>query len=92
MNLFEQIMSFSFSFLYGIIVSHIYTKFYSYLYYQKKIYNILNSYFFCFLVTIIYFKTIYFINGGIVNLYFILLFVIGFIFYTKIFTKKMSKK
>ena len=92
MNLFEQLLSFMFSFFYGMIVSFAYKKTYKYLYFSKKKYSFFNSLIFSLLVIIIYFKILYFINGGIINIYFLLLFGLGFYLFNKIFTKKMSKK
>ncbi len=92
MGLKEQILSFLFSFIYGIIVFICYRLSYKYLYYSKKIYCFLNSFLFVLDLTIIYFKIFYIINGGIINIYFILITLLVSIFLNIKFTKKMSKK
>lgn len=89
MILSKQIISFVFSFLYGGVFYICYKKIYYYLYYVKEIYKILNSIFFEMIFTIIYFKMMLIINGGIINLYFILSFLFGYFIFCKIFTKKM---
>ena len=90
-DLTEQFLSFIFSFLYGVISFIFYKYSYKYLYFSKNIYCIFNSFLFCFLLTIIYYKMLYFINDGVINIYFILTGIISFILSSKIFTKKMSK-
>ena len=92
MSLNEQLISFVFSFAYGIIVSIIYNLSFRYLYYTKEIYKIFNSLLFCLFTAFTYYKVMYLINYGIINIYFILLFLISFIIFNKKFTKIMSRK
>lgn len=89
MTLTEQILSFLFSFLYGIITFFIFKIIKKYIYNVKKIYNFLNSLLFFTNITLIYFKIFYYINGGIIKLYFILITTITFLYLNKKFTKNM---
>lgn len=89
-NLYEQILSFIFSFFYGLIISFIYIRFYKYFYYTKKIYCFFNSYLFNMLITILYFKILFFINDGVINIYFIFITILSFILFYKKFTNNMS--
>jgi hypothetical protein len=89
MTLTEQILSFLFSFLYGIITFFIFKIIKKYIYNVKKIYNFLNSLLFFTNITLIYFKIFYCINGGIIKLYFILITTITFLYLNKKFTKNM---
>lgn len=92
MDLIEQILSFAFSFIYGYIIGIIYFKVHRLIYNNKTIYQILNSLLFIFNITLIYFYIFRQINGGIINIYFIIItFISSFFSYHKLFTKKMSK-
>lgn len=90
-DLNEQILSFLFSLLYGVVCSMMYLLSYKFLYYSKKIYCFFNSFLFCNLLVIIYFKILYLINDGVYNIYFIITVIVSFLISCKIFTKKMSK-
>ena len=92
MSLQEQILSFSFSILFGIINGILYIKIKKYIYFYKKRYIFLNSLLYNNILTIIYFKSIYLINGGVANIYFIALTILSFLISVKKFTKKMSNK
>ena len=82
MTLKEQILSFIFSFLAGIIIQLIYKFSYKY--------TFLNSLLLFTNITLIYFKIFYYINGGIINIYFLLITVLTFLYLNnKKFTKKM---
>ncbi len=90
MILKEQILSFIFSFFAGIIIQLIYKFSYKYIYNVKKIYTFLNSLLLFTNITLIYFKIFYYINGGIINIYFIMTTVFTFLYFNnKKFTKKM---
>lgn len=81
MGLKEQLLSFLFSFLYGFVVIFAYKISYKYLYFGKNIYKFLNSLLFMIDLSLIYFKMFYIINGGIINIYFILITVLTFIYF-----------
>lgn len=78
-SLKEQIISFVFSFVYGLIVYFLYKKIYKYLYYSKKIYCILNSFLFIIDLVLVYFKMFYIICDGYISIYFILITFIVFL-------------
>ena len=83
----EQVLSFIFSFLYGIMISYIYIKCFNFFYSKKKYFCIFNSFLFCFLIIIVFFKMLYIINNGVINIYFILITILSFIIFYKKFTK-----
>ena len=91
MNINIQILSFLFSFLYGIIISLSFILLKKAFYNYKKIYSFFNSFLYTIIHTLVYFKIIYIINGGIVKIHFLLtLGLSAYIFYTKL-TKILSK-
>jgi len=89
-NLYEQILSFIFSIIYGLIVSYTYIKCYKYLYCLNKYYSMFNSFLFCLIIELLFFKVMYIINNGVINIYFIIVFLSFFILFVKKFTNKMS--
>ena len=90
MTLKIQIISFIFSFIYGIFVYKIYLLIYKYLYNVKPIYCFLNNLLFMFIITLIYFKIFYYINNANINLYFIIITTLVFIYLiNNKFTKKL---
>ena len=90
MELKIQIISFIYSFIYGIILYIIFVRIKKYFYLKNNIYNILNSFMFNFIATIIYYKGHYYINNANINIYFLLITLSTFFYlnYTR-FTKKM---
>ena len=92
MNILEQIESILFCIVFGIIFSFLYTKIRKYMYFSKNRYNFLNSLLFMLNMTMIYFKCLYEINGGIILVHFLLITIIAFLFYTKYLQKKCQKK
>lgn len=85
-----QIISFIFSFIYGIFVYKMYLMIYKYLYNVKSIYCFLNNLLFMLIITLIYFKIFYYINNANINLYFIIITTLVFIYLiNNKFTKKL---
>lgn len=90
MELKIQIISFLFSFIYGIISSIIYIKIKKYTLSNNKKVEFMNNFFFVLIITLIYFKIFIYINEGIINIYFLLITVLTFVYINYInFTKKM---
>ena len=90
MELNIQIISFLFSFIYGIISSIIYLKIKKYTLSNNKKVEFMNNFFFVLIITLIYFKIFIYINEGIINIYFLLITVLTFVYINYInFTKKM---
>lgn len=89
MNLKIQVISFIFSFVYGAFL-------FMFLKIQKKILfcrnkkkRILSNFIFSIIISIIYFILIYFINNGVLHLYFLLLIVFGFLIAHNFYKKSM---
>lgn len=91
MNIQEQLLSFLFCIFYGIIIFLTYNKIKKYLYNYNKTYNFFNSVLYCLILTLLFYKILYFINDGVINIYFILITILSYIFFCKVFTKFMSK-
>lgn len=90
MNLKIQIISFIFSFVYGIISSILYINIKRHMLSKNKKIEFLNNFFFIMITTLIYFKMFIYINEGIINIYFLLITVLTFVYINYInFTKKM---
>ena len=89
MDLNEQIISFIFSFLYGVIVQKLYQLSYEHIHTKKQIYSFLNSLLFMINITLIYFKIFYLINDGIINTIFIIITITTFLCFNN---KNLQKK
>lgn len=87
MDLKIQIFSFIFSFFYGIFLFYMFKISHRLLFIKKKILKFIYNFCFCMLLSFSFFYIIYYLNGGIVHLYFILLILFGFLL-TYRFTKK----
>lgn len=92
MSLIEQVFSFLFSILYGVVLFFLYKYSYKYLYCNKKIYSFLNSFLFVIDNVLIYFICFYYINGGIISIYFILITILTFFINYKNYSKNLQKK
>ena len=87
MNLIEQIKVIFFTFLFGIVFSFFYNILYSFLYNKKLIFKIIVNFFFFITFSSIYYYFIYNLNGGILHIYLLLIFIISFYLYNKLFIK-----
>jgi len=86
MDLSTQIMSLIFSFAYGVVVSYLFNLNYNFIYKSSILYKIVINILFCINLGLVYFLLIKIINNGIVHIYFILMFLLGF----GLFVKKYS--
>ncbi len=91
MELIIQIKSLCLSFLMGIFFSLMFNLFYKYLFTKYTIINIISNLFFSMLLFGIYFFLLYLVNNGILHIYFLIIFFIGFYLYNKIFVKLRVK-
>lgn len=89
MSLIIQIKSLIFSFLYGIFFSVLLDIFDKNLYRVRIRYQIINSFIFCFINSIIYFFILRNINEGIIHIYFVVLLIFGI--FLKCYVVKISK-
>ncbi len=78
MNLSTQILSLLFSFGYGIIVSYLFNLNYNFIYKTSLLYKIVINILFSINLGLIYFLLIKVINYGVVHIYFVLMFLLGF--------------
>ena len=91
MELIVQIKSFCLSFMMGIFFSFMFNLCYKYLFTKYVIINVISNMFFSMLIFGVYFFLLCQVNNGIIHLYFILIFFIGFYLYNKIFVKLRVK-
>lgn len=82
MILSNQLLSLLFSFAYGILTSYLYNLSYNFLYKTKIYYKILINILFSLIIFLIYFLLIKVINYGVIHIYFIFSYLIGFILFT----------
>ena len=78
MNINIQLLSFIFSFSYGIIISYLYNLFYIFLETKVLRYKILSNFLFYINIFLIYFILLRKINDGVIHIYFILLTLLSF--------------
>jgi len=78
MNLSTQILSLLFSFGYGIIVSYLFNLNYNFIYKTSLLYKLVINILFSINLGLIYFLLIKVINYGVVHIYFVLMFLLGF--------------
>lgn len=83
MDLTTQIMSLIFSFGYGIIVSYLFNLNYNFIYKSSILYKIVINILFCINLGLIYFLLIKVINYGVIHIYFVLMFLLGFSLFAK---------
>ncbi len=81
MDLKTQLLSIMFSFGYGIICSYLYNINYNFIYKTSILYKIVINLLFCINLGLVYFLLLKVINNGIVHIYFILSFLLGFILF-----------
>ena len=90
MNLKVQIISFIFSFIYGIVSCLLHNEIAKYMKSKNKKIEFLNNIFFLTNLTLLYFKIFILINNGIINIYFLLITILSFVYIKYYnFTKKM---
>lgn len=78
MSLKLQIISITFSFLYGVFFAGIILLFKNYLYHNNKYLKIIFNFIFCIINTMIYFFLLSKINEGILHYYLFIAIILGF--------------
>lgn len=78
MDLKIQLLSIIFSFGFGILSSYLYNLSYNFIYKTSILYKIVINLLFCINLGLIYFLLLKIINNGIVHIYFVLSFILGF--------------
>lgn len=76
-----QLLSFIFSFGYGIIVSYFYNLNYNFIYKSSILYKIVINFLFCINMGLIYFLLMRVINNGVIHIYFVMSFLGGFLLF-----------
>lgn len=87
-----QLTSLLFSFVYGFLFNFLVTINIALLKKTFPILKLINIILLCIVLSIIYITILYYINNGIVHLYFYLTFILGFEFYFKCKEKLISVK
>lgn len=78
MDLKIQLLSILFSFGFGILSSYLYNLSYNFIYKTSILYKIVINLLFCINLGLIYFLLLKIINNGVIHIYFILSFILGF--------------
>ena len=93
-----QLLSFIFSFGYGIIVSYFYNLNYNFIYKSSILYKIVINFLFCVNMSLIYFLLMRGSNNGVIYSYFVISFLISFVLFSgkykylrKLINVKLSK-
>lgn len=81
MDLKLQILSMLFSFGYGIISSYLYNLNYNFIHNTTILYKLVINILFCVNLGLIYFILIKVINYGVVHIYFVFSFIVGFVLF-----------
>lgn len=81
MDLKLQILSILFSFGYGIISSYLYNLNYNFIHDTTILYKLVINILFCVNLGLIYFILIKVINYGVVHIYFVFSFIVGFVLF-----------
>ena len=81
MDLKLQILSILFSFGYGIISSYLYNLNYNFIHNTSILYKLVINILFCVNLGLIYFILIKVINYGVVHIYFVFSFIVGFVLF-----------
>ena len=91
MSLKVQILSFIFSFVYGLLFSGLVKINYNVLFLAKKKIQIIGNFLFLLDMALCYFLIIRYINDGILHIYFLILFLFGW-YVGKFLLDKVLKK
>ena len=79
MDLEIQIQSIFFSFVYGMFSSLLFNVLHKALYSCNRIIRLISNFIFILFIFSLYFYLLYLINCGVVHIYFVILFILGFI-------------
>ena len=78
MDISLQLLSFIFSFSYGIIISYLVNLFYNFIYKTRFIYKVFINILFVINISLVYFLLIKVINNGVIHIYLILTLLLGY--------------
>lgn len=91
MNLETQIITILFVFSFSLVYSLIFNLFYKYLFYQNKYFLLFYNCSFMLIMYFLFIICLTIINNGIIHIYMLFIFIIGFWFGNKIFRKYRGK-
>lgn len=78
MSLDTQVLSLLFSFIYGVVFSYLFNLNYNFIYNTSILYKIVINILFCVNGALLYFLLIKVINFGVIHIYFLFSFLLGF--------------
>ena len=81
MEIDVQLLSFIFSFGYGILISHLVNFNYNFIYNTSILYKLVINILFSINAALIYFLLIKVINNGVIHIYFVMSFLGGFLLF-----------
>lgn len=87
MSLIIQIQTIAYTFLFGIGFSLLFNLVYKILFTKKVIINFFTNFLFLFITNTLYFYLLFIVNGGVVHIYLLFIFLISFFLYNHLFKK-----
>lgn len=91
MNLKVQLLSLTFSFVYGVLFSFLVNVNYRFLFAKKRVVQIIMTFLFLLDMALLYFLILRYLNEGIIHIYFFLMILVGF-YVTFPFSRRFRKK
>ncbi len=86
-----QIYSIIYTYIYGIVCSFLVNLFYKLLFLRKKKWRVIFNLVFALFMSIIYFILLRIINNGYIHVYFLFVFILGFLSLFPFFKSKFRK-
>lgn len=90
-NLTLQIYSIIYTYLYGVFCSLLVNLFYRFLFFRKQMWRVLFNLGFSLIMSLLYFLFLELINHGYIHLYFLFIFILGFLTTFNLFKKSIRK-
>lgn len=88
MSLKVQIIALVYSFLFGIFFGGVFNACYSFLFLKRRLICFINTFLFNIFMALLYFFILLFINNGILHIYFLFSFFLGFLLISYLIFKK----
>jgi len=87
MTLIIQIQTIAYTFLFGLFFALFFNLLHKILFTKSIFINIITNFLFIFFTSSLYFYFLFKINDGIIHIYFLLIFLISFFLYNRLFKK-----
>lgn len=87
MSLIIQIQTIAYTFLFGIVFALLFNLLYKVLFTKKKFISLITNFLFLFVTSTTYFYLLFKVNSGIIHIYLLFIFLLGFFLYNHLFKK-----